>query len=170
MLSKLVFLPSSLCKSRLFHAMENKVDSLPIWMALRQFTHSFATSAALRLLIRRLLEIWLLISVTLFHECVIFGYCFAVLGDHEFFGRLVERFEAKCDKIPCWGPRGQVYADYHHMKEGIHQISDESHVRSIFIFSISGSIQGTLFTLCDKWRFIRTCGVLLLTENTFVHC
>uniref|UniRef100_A0A915APT2 Nuclear pore complex protein Nup98-Nup96 n=1 Tax=Parascaris univalens TaxID=6257 RepID=A0A915APT2_PARUN len=53
------------------------------------------------------------------------------LGDHEFLGRLVERFEAKCDKIPCWGLRGQVYADYHHMKEGIHEISDESHVESL---------------------------------------
>ncbi|VDK38632.1 unnamed protein product, partial [Anisakis simplex] len=49
------------------------------------------------------------------------------LDDDELLGRLCEKFECKSDRISCWGPRGQIYTDYYHLKEGIHEILDESH-------------------------------------------
>ncbi|KHN86939.1 Nuclear pore complex protein Nup98-Nup96 [Toxocara canis] len=51
--------------------------------------------------------------------------------DDELLGRLFEKFEAESDKISCWGPRGQIYTDYYHLKEGIHEITDECHVESL---------------------------------------
>ncbi|VDM24518.1 unnamed protein product [Toxocara canis] len=54
--------------------------------------------------------------------------------DDELLGRLFEKFEAESDKISCWGPRGQIYTDYYHLKEGIHEITDECHVCSCLLF------------------------------------
>lgn len=50
------------------------------------------------------------------------------LDDYECLGQLGDLFEEVSDRIPAWGPGGQIFTDFYHIKKRLEEIGDDDEV------------------------------------------
>uniref|UniRef100_A0A0R3RH94 Nuclear pore complex protein Nup98-Nup96 n=1 Tax=Elaeophora elaphi TaxID=1147741 RepID=A0A0R3RH94_9BILA len=54
-----------------------------------------------------------------------------ILDDYECLGQLGDLFEEVSDRIPAWGPGGQIFTDFYHIKKRLEEIGGDEEVKEI---------------------------------------
>ncbi|CAG9539116.1 unnamed protein product [Cercopithifilaria johnstoni] len=54
-----------------------------------------------------------------------------ISDDYECLGQLGDLFEEVSDQIPAWGPGGQIFTDFYHVKKRLEEIEDDEEVKEI---------------------------------------
>uniref|UniRef100_A0A915Q2U3 Nuclear pore complex protein Nup98-Nup96 n=1 Tax=Setaria digitata TaxID=48799 RepID=A0A915Q2U3_9BILA len=54
-----------------------------------------------------------------------------VSDDYEYLGQLGALFEEISDQIPAWGPGGQIFTDFYHIKKKLEEIGDDEEMKEI---------------------------------------
>ncbi|KAL4003183.1 Nucleoporin autopeptidase family protein [Acanthocheilonema viteae] len=54
-----------------------------------------------------------------------------ISDDYESLGKLGDLFEEVSDRIPAWGPGGQIFTDFYHIKKRLEEIGDDEEVKEI---------------------------------------